>query len=97
LALYLASDAKRQADATYYTVKKGVSVKGSDLNIESKDGTCIDDHCYVLWGLRTPGYFVDDSDIYSVAYVDFDGSYNSGGCNVSRTDIGVRPAMWIQY
>ncbi len=89
---YFADNAARQADATRYAVKQGVSVKGSESGTYSSDGTCADVHCYALWLLRSPGDYADHA-----AHVLGDGSVCNYGDNVFYGSKGVRPALWLKY
>ena len=82
---YFNDNASRQADATGYAIKKGVHVSGSYSN-----GICTDTHCYAFWWLRSPG-----GASYSAARVDRSGGVGLNGVNY--VDIGVRPALWVNY
>lgn len=55
---YFSSDPARQADATRYAIKKGVSVMGSKSKTITFDGTCTDVHCHAYFWLRSPGSYI---------------------------------------
>jgi len=86
---YFTSDAERQADATRYTINKGAYVKGSESGKFSNDGKCADTHCYIQWGLRSPG------SQNRAAHVNTDGSTSYYGLDVNAGGVGVRPALWV--
>ncbi len=78
---YFDSDSARMCKPTAYAKAQGVWY---DSNMGSRD----DGNCE--WRLRTPG----DYSRY-VCSVEYYGTVYSGGYDVDRRDIGVRPAMWI--
>ena len=96
---YFVTDATKQADATRYAVKQGVSVKGSESGRTSHDGTCTDVHCYATWWLRTMGDMAGTStNHYRYAtYINPTGTVSLYGTNTANGTSGVRPAMWVQY
>ena len=78
---YFPNDGARQAYATSYAIENGVFVSVICANVQY----------YAFWWLRSPGF------VYYAAYVDYDGYINELGLNVDRTDLGVRPALWVKY
>ncbi len=89
---YFTSSRDRQADATRYAVKHAASVVGSESgNLPTTNGTCSDIHCYASWWLRSPA-----SSASRASGVTCDGSL-TGNASVELDNVGVRPAMWVQF
>ncbi len=86
----------RQADATSYAIKRGVSLKkrlsARDSESYSQDGkyTCLQEHCFAYWWLRTPG-----SLSFNAVTVDNFGHIGLFGHSMDLTGDGVRPALWV--
>ncbi len=83
---YFSSQDDRIADATRYAVKDGFLVFS---------GPCTDVYSYchdAFWWLRSPGRVA-----YRAAYIGGAGSLVYDGDLVYYDDIGVRPALWVEY
>ena len=89
---YFRDNSERSAEATLYAIKRGTSVKGSNSNNYTTDGTCADPKCNAIWWLRTPGYTAD-----AAAYVYGSGALIPFGYSVYLSIAGIRPVLRINY
>ncbi len=73
----------RAATPTLYAEKRGVWVNQSSTS----------DWYYGngWWWLRTPGYEANNA-----VFVNYNGGILDGGSRVNRTDVGIRPAIWVK-
>ena len=93
---YFNNDTDRQASVTWYAVKRGVSSYNRDdfgLHIVKPCNTISYDinKCVGAWWLRSPGF-----DTERAANVSPEGLVIHGNW-VYRDDLGVRPALWVNY
>jgi hypothetical protein len=94
---YFANDTARLADATRYAVKQGVYVRGTNT-VSTSGGTttfnepCTSVYCFAHWWLRSPGNYSNHA-----ASVGISGAVGASGNDGSLGDVGVRPALWLNY
>lgn len=62
------------------------------LYVDSQNNMCTKIHCKAIWWLRSPGYYTNYA-----ASVMHSGVLYTDGYGVSYYDIGVRPALWLNY
>ena len=79
---YFEDKASRRCAPTDYAVKNGAWTDSSYK---------VDGRASCWWWVRSPGF-----NSHSAAGVDYDGFVNSFGCNVSLSNISVRPCVWVR-
>ncbi|MEI6579041.1 MAG: DUF6273 domain-containing protein [Eubacteriales bacterium] len=80
---YFVSDSTRQTKGTDFAKTNGLNVSEDSFYLGNGN-----------WWLRSPGYYPYDAGLvtYDGKVIDYD--YNNGAYS---TDVGVRPAIWVNY
>ena len=84
------TDEDRMADATPYTISKGVYNKY--ITDTDEAFLCTRDLRTANWWLRSPGYNHITADL-----VRADGWFGNLAIHVEDTKVGIRPALWVRY